>query len=383
MIVLPNSLQALEDAHQLRKRTVVEGPESVRLPIDGKSVLSFCSNNYLGLANHPDIIAAAKRGLDEYGVGAGASHLISGHRAAHEELEHALASFMRMPRALYFPSGYMANLGVISALAGKSDAIFSDRLNHASLIDGARLSRANVEIYPHKNISALEKLLVSSKSKNKLVITDAVFSMDGDIAPVEELLALCERYDARLLLDDAHGFGVLGAYGRGVLEHFDLSSPRIIYMGTLGKAAGVSGAFVAGESDVIEWLIQKARTYIYTTASPPHLCLAILASLKIIGAECWRRERLQQHITQLQSELVDTGFALLPSATPVQALIVGPNEAALQLANQLRQHNIWVPAIRPPTVPANTARLRISLSADHTAEDISLLISALKQTRIA
>ena len=374
---LTSQLAELDAQKLIRKRRVVENSQGTQLVVDGKSYLSFCSNDYLGLANHPAITEALICGAREFGVGAAASHLISGHMAPHDALEIALAKFVGMPRALYFSSGYMANTGVIPALAGRDDAIFSDALNHACIIDGARLSRATLQIYSHFDIAELGRMLNSSPAARKLVVSDAVFSMDGDVAPVRELLALCERHDAWLLLDDAHGFGVLGANGHGVLEHFDLNSPNIIYMGTLGKAAGVSGAFVAGQADVIEWLVQRARTYVFTTASPPALAVATLESLRIVESESWRRDHLRALAARLRDGLNGLPWALLPSQTAIQPLIIGDNETALNVMARLQEKGIWAPAIRPPTVPVGTARLRISLSAAHTVDDIDRLVDAL------
>lgn len=379
---LSPQLAELEAKSLLRKRRVVTGSQSTRLVVDGKSYLSFCSNDYLGLANHQALSQALIRGTRDHGVGAGASHLISGHMSPHQELEIALADFVGLPRALYFSTGYMANTGIIPALAGRGDAIFSDVLNHACIIDGARLSRADVQVYPHADVTELARMLAASRAARKLVVSDAVFSMDGDIAPVKELAALCERHDAWLLLDDAHGFGVLGARGRGVLEHFDIRSPNVIYVGTLGKAAGVSGAFVAGQPDVIEWLVQRARTYVFSTASPPALAVALQESLRIIEKESWRREQLQTLAARLHSGLADLPWNLLPSQTAIQPLIIGGNAAALKVMAQLQEMNIWAPAIRPPTVPAGTARLRISLSAAHTIDDIDSLVNGLRSVSV-
>jgi 8-amino-7-oxononanoate synthase len=361
----------------LRKRRIIAGKQQPALLADGEDMLSFCSNDYLGLASHPALIAAVQQVAQEVGVGGGASHLITGHHRLHHELEEALAHFVGMPRALFFSTGYMANLGVISALAGRGDAIFADRLNHASLNDAAVLSRADLHRYPHNDIAVLEKQLVQSMARRKLVVADAVFSMDGDIAPVPQLLELCERYDAWLMLDDAHGFGVLGAHGKGTLEHFGVHGPRIIYMATLGKAAGVSGAFVAGEPELVEYLIQRARTYIYTTAMPPVLAAALLAALPIIEKETSRREQLQTLIATLRGNLKPKQWRLDESITPIQPLIIGSNEDALRVSEHLRERGILVPAIRPPTVPQGTARLRITLSAAHTVEDVMRLVNAL------
>ena len=377
MLDIESRLEELDAAGLIRRRRVLDGPQGAHVHIQGKPCLAFCSNDYLGLANHPALVSAARRGAAMYGVGAGASHLVCGHSAPHEEVEAALADFIRLPRALYFSTGYMAALGTIPALAGRGDALFSDALNHACLIDGTRLSGADVHVYPHMDLAALEHALARCPNRQKLVVSDAVFSMDGDIAPIPEMLALCEHYDAWLLLDDAHGFGVLGEAGRGVLSHFNVQSPRIVYLGTLGKAAGVSGAFIAGDGSVIEWLLQRARTYIFTTAAPPLLAVATLESLRLIELETWRREHLAALIMRLREGFAGLPWRLLPSATPIQPLIVGDNRAVVALSEALLEQGIWVPAIRPPTVPAGTARLRISLSAAHGIEDIDRLLHTL------
>jgi len=378
---LADEIAALAASGLRRGRRILGTPQTARVTVDGRDYLAFCSNDYLGLANHPRLIAAAREGAERYGVGAGASHLILGHSAAHHALEDALArfvpQFVQSPRALLFSTGYMANLGVVTALAGRGDAVFADKLNHASLNDAALLSRAEFRRYPHRDLAVLERLLAASRARRRLVVTDAVFSMDGDLAPVPELLALCERYDAWLLLDDAHGFGVLGAGGRGVLSHFNLASPRVIYMATLGKAAGVCGAFVAAADEVIETLIQRARPYIYTTATPPLLAHTLLAGLDLIATEEWRRERLTQLAALLRARLRTKRWRLLPSPTAIQPLVIGANDAALRVSGQLAERGLLVPAIRPPTVPRGTARLRISLSAAHDVDDVERLAAAL------
>ncbi len=362
-----------------RRRRVLESPQGVHITVDGKDYLSFCSNDYLGLANHPRLIEALQHGAQQYGVGAGASHLVSGHSGAHHELEQALAAFVGKPHALLFSTGYLANLGAVQALVGRGDTVFADKLNHASLNDAMLLSRATVKRYRHNDMAHLAQLLEETHGGRKLIITDAVFSMDGDIAPLPELLALCEQHDAWLLVDDAHGFGVLGKEGRGSLAHFSLELPRIIYMATLGKAAGVSGAFVAAEKVVTETLVQNARSYIYTTASPPALASSLLASLEVMREEEWRREHLRKLIVQLRAGLSGLPWSLMPSFTPIQPLLVGSNEDAVVLSEGLRVRGIWVPAIRPPTVPQGTARLRISLSAAHSADDVSQLAEGLHE----
>jgi 8-amino-7-oxononanoate synthase len=371
-------LSELALADQLRMRRIVDGAQDVSLLVDGKRLMSYASNDYLGLANHPKVVEAAMRALKRYGLGAGASHMVSGHMRAHHELEEKLADYLTLPKALLFSSGYAANLGILTALAGRGDTIFADKLNHACLNDGALLSRAAFKRYPHVDVAKLAALLERhAGSGRKLIVTDAVFSMDGDIAPLPELLALAEAHDALLVIDDAHGFGVLGYRGKGALEFFNLKSERIVYMATLGKAAGGYGAFVAGHEDVVEWILQSARTYLFTTATPPAIAAAMLASLEIMREE---RERLT-HLRTLIDFFGDSlrlQYARLPfSQTAIQPVIVGDNATALAFAEALRERHLLVPAIRPPTVPVGTARLRVSLSAAHTADDVFDLVTAL------
>ncbi len=374
---LAPGLAALEAQALLRRRRIVHGPLRPRVDLGARELLCFGSNDYLGLAADPRLVAAACEGARELGVGAGASHLVCGHNAAHEELEERLAEFVGMPHALLFSTGYMANLGIVTALLDRHDAVFADRLDHACLNDAALLSRAEFHRYQHGDLPALARLLAQSSAPRKLVASDAVFSMDGDIAPVPELLQLCERFGAWLLLDDAHGFGVLGRNGSGTASHFNVRSPNLIYMGTLGKAAGVFGAFVAGDEALIDTLVQRARTYIYTTALPPLLARALAAALEIIENESWRRERLATLVAQLKSSLRPGRMRLMPSDTPIQPLVIGDNEAALAVGAALEEAGIWVPVIRPPTVPQGTARLRISLSAAHTESDVATLVDCL------
>ncbi|MCW5617863.1 MAG: 8-amino-7-oxononanoate synthase [Nitrosomonas sp.] len=379
---LTERLHIREQQGLKRHRAVTEGPQSTHVVIDDRVYLSFCSNDYLGLANHPELIQAACQGAQHYGVGAGASHLINGHSVAHHTLERALAKFTGFPAALLFSTGYMANMGVITALAGRNDVIFADKLNHASLNEAALLSRAKLIRYPHCDTVALERRLAASGSGGKLVITDAVFSMDGDIAPIRPLIRLCEQYDAMLLLDDAHGFGVLGGKGRGTLfspAAETRHSPRVIYMATLGKAAGVFGAFVAAADEVIETLIQTAKSYIYTTASPPLLAHTLLKSLERIENDSWRRDKLYQLIELLKAKLQPLKWRLMPSDTPIQPLVIGEAREAVHVSNALKEKGILVPAIRQPTVPRGTARLRISLSVAHEEADILRLADELHE----
>ncbi len=356
----------------------MEGSQGAHVEIDGRRYVSFASNDYLGLAADPRLIAAAQAGAARYGVGAGASHLLYGHACAHDALEHALADFVGMPRTLFFSTGYMANLGIVTALCGRDDEIFADKLNHASLNDAMILSRARFFRYPHLDLDRLEHALGRSRARRKLIVSDAVFSMDGDLAPVPDLVEMCERHDAFLLLDDAHGFGVLGEDGAGALSHWQVHSERVLYMGTLGKAAGVHGAFVAAESAVIDYLVNRARTYIFTTASPPMLACALLESLRILRTEAWRREHLRRLIAHFTAQLGALSEHLLPSVTAIQPFILGSAERAVDHSLALRTLGLIAPAIRPPTVPRGTARLRISLSAAHEMADVERLAAALR-----
>jgi 8-amino-7-oxononanoate synthase len=375
---LPERLRML-DARQLRRRRrIVEQLDGPRMVVEGRSLLAFCSNDYLGIAQHPALIEAAQQAAARWGVSASASPLVCGHSAAHEALERELAQFVGLPRALYFVAGFLANVGLVPALAGKGDAIFSDALNHASLIDGARLSGAQVHIYPHNDVAALAAQLQASRAPRKLVVTDAVFSMDGDIAPLRELLALCERHDAWLMVDDAHGFGVLGPRGEGTAAHLGLRSSRLVYMATLGKAAGVGGAFVAGEAEVVEWLMQRARSYIFATGAPAMVAEALRASVQVMRDEGWRRTHLRELVARLRTGLAGLPWRLLDSPTAIQPLVVGNNAAALALTEALLERGLWVPAIRPPSVPEGTARLRITLSAAHTLDEVDRLVQALQ-----
>lgn len=378
--MLPALQQALAQREAdglLRRRRLINSAQGPHLLADGKPVLSFCSNDYLGLASHPRLQAALEEGARTAGVGSGASHLITGHHRYHHELEQALARFVGLPQALLLSTGYMANLAAICGLMDRGDALFADKLNHASLNDGALLSRAELNRYPHADIERLDRMLEVSTATRKMVITDSVFSMDGDIAPLRQLLDLCEQHDAWLLIDDAHGFGVLGEHGQGCLRHFDLHSSRIVYMATLGKAAGVSGAFIAGEQVVIEYLMQNARTYIYTTAMPPALAAASLESLKLMTESDERREHLHALLAMLKSELHLKRWQLAESSTPIQPVLIGSNDEVMRVSEHLLEQGILVPAIRPPTVPKGSARLRISLSAAHTKADVRQLIDAL------
>jgi 8-amino-7-oxononanoate synthase len=368
----------------LRQRRLLDSPQAEHIVANGKPYLSFCSNDYLGLANHPKLIKTMQNAAADSGVGSGASGLVTGHHRYHDDLEKQLAAFVNLPAALLFSTGYMANIGALGALAGRGDAIFADKLNHACLNDGGYYSMAEFNRFAHNDVAALEKLLKASKAKQKLIAVDAVFSMDGDIAPLPEYLALCEKYDAYLYIDDAHGFGVLGEHGQGSLSHFQITenmpkSPRIIMMATLGKAAGVAGAFVAGEQVVIDYLIQTAKSYVYSTPAPPALSATLSASLNLIESGDDLRTHLQHLISMLKQNLSLKKWQLMPSVTAVQPLLIGSNHEAVSLSEHLQKLGILVPAIRPPTVPVGTARLRISLSAAHSEQDVIKLAHALNQ----
>ncbi len=361
----------------LRQRRLLDSPQAEQIVADDQDYLSFCSNDYLGLANHPALIAAMQDAAGAAGVGSGASNLITGHHRYHDVLEQQLAAFVGLPAAMLFSTGYMANIGVLGALTGRHDAIFADKLNHACLNDGGYYSQAEFHRFAHNDVDALETLLKNSTARRKLIAVDAVFSMDGDIAPIPDYLALCEQYDAYLYIDDAHGFGVLGTHGAGSLSHFNLKSERLMMMATLGKAAGVAGAFVAGEKVVIDYLIQTAKSYVCSTPAPPALSATLSESLSIIAQGDDLRDHLFGLIDDLKRNLKLKKWHLMPSDTTIQPLVVGDNFKALALSEHLQARGILVPAIRPPTVPVNTARLRISLSAAHQQADVETLVNAI------
>ncbi|MGD0959197.1 MAG: 8-amino-7-oxononanoate synthase [Methylomonas sp.] len=370
-------LEQIKRQNLYRKRLVNDAAQGTLLHVDGGRLLNFCSNDYLGLANHPAIRAAFKQAADKYGVGGGAAHLVCGHTSAHHALEEELADFTGRDRALLFSTGYMANLGVISALLSRGDYLFADRLNHASLLDGALLAHARLQRYPHADVTTLKSRLADCKARAMLV-SDGVFSMDGDLAPLPALAELAAEYQTGLLIDDAHGFGVLGAHGGGIVEHFGLSMREApILLGTLGKAFGTFGAFVAGSNDLIEMLIQKARTYIYTTAAPAAIAEASRVSLQLIRAESWRREKLLHLISRFRQGAQQLGLPILASGTPIQPLLIGGSRRAIAVSSQMQTEGFLITAIRPPTVPDGTARLRITFSANHEDHQIDALLEAL------
>ena len=387
------------DATLLRRRLKqTQSPCDVQVTVAGRLLKAFCSNDYLGFANHPQLIAAMSEGAERYGVGSGASHLISGHSLAHDLLETELVrtqlEHIHDAHALFFCTGYLANITAITALAGlglqgvnqnAGISIYSARLNHASLIDGVKLAaaqtKASVHLFDHTKLADLNEMLQADSSAHKLIVTDGVFSMDGDLAPVADLLAIAEAHDALLIVDDAHGFGVLGKYGHGILEHCQIQSDRIVYIGTLGKAAGVSGAFVCAHKALMECLIQKGRPYIYSTATPPAIAHTVLASLHLIEGEEGqaRRVHLNQLIAIWHHELQLQHWQMSSSMTPIQPLVLGSNAAALSASKQLDDAGYWIPAIRPPTVPEGSARLRITFSANHSIESVRQLMAELQK----
>lgn len=366
--------------HLYRQRHSHTGPQIPELTVDGQKLLAFCSNDYLGLANHPHLISAAQKACVDYGLGSGASHLVVGHTDLHHELEHALAEVTQRPRALLFSSGYMANMGVMSSLLDRRDAVYQDRLNHASLLDGGLLSGAKFQRYRHNDTLDLQRQLSKTKARRHLVVTDAVFSMDGDSARLKPLSQLCYEQQAWLMIDDAHGFGVLGPNGGGSALAQGLNAAECpIYMATLGKALGSYGAFVAGSDALIESLIQFSRNYIYTTALPPAIAAGSLAALKLLQQESWRQQHLNHLINLFKKQAQDLGLPLMPSDTAIQPLMVGSSAVALQLSESLKEMGLLVTAIRPPTVPKGSARLRITLSAAHTESHLQQLLQALAQ----
>lgn len=360
-----------------RQRPLLQSPQGPNVVVDGQPLLAFCSNDYLGLANHPEVIAAWQAGAERWGVGGGASHLVVGHSTPHHQVEEALAELTGRPRALLFSTGYMANLGAITALVGQGDTVLQDRLNHASLLDGGLLSGARFNRYLHNDAVSLANRL-GKACGNTLVVTDGVFSMDGDLADLPALAEVARARGAWLMVDDAHGLGTLGAQGGGVVEHFGQGIDDVpVLIGTLGKACGTAGAFVAGSDDLIEALVQFARPYIYTTSQPPALACATLKSLELLRRETWRREHLAGLIRQFREGAVQIGLQLMDSPTPIQPILIGDSAQALRLSQMLRERGLLVTAIRPPTVPAGSARLRVTLSAAHSEAQVQLLLNAL------
>ena len=366
-------------ANLYRQRPLLESPQGPLVQVDGRQLLAFCSNDYLGLANHPQVIEAWRAGAQKWGVGGGASHLVIGHSTPHHQLEEALAEFTGRPRALLFSTGYMANLGAVTALVGQGDSVLEDRLNHASLLDAGLLSGARFSRYLHNDAVSLANRL-RKVTGNTLIVTDGVFSMDGDLADLPALCAEARRANAWVMVDDAHGFGPLGATGGGIVEHFGLGVDDVqVLVGTLGKAFGTAGAFVAGSEELIETLVQFARPYIYTTSQPPALACATLKSLELLRSEHWRREHLNALIKRFREGAQAIGLELMDSATPIQPILIGDSGRAMQLSQMLRERGLLVTAIRPPTVPAGSARLRVTLSTAHSLEQLESLLEALAE----
>lgn len=376
---LKDALDEADARHLRRRRRILDSAQGPAVDCGREHLVNFSSNDYLGLADHPRLKEAAAQALAQYGVGAGASPLVSGHMRLHDEAEARFASFVRAPRALLFGSGYAANLGVLAALGGEDAEVFSDRLNHASLIDGARLSRSKVTVFAHRDAGSLADALQASRATTRIVATDAVFSMDGDLAPLPDLLSLCERYDAWLVVDDAHGIGVLGPGGRGTPSHFGLASPRIVHMATLGKALGGYGAFVAGAPDLVEWLVQRSRTYIYSTALPPMMAAVAMAALDLVEEEPAIVSRLHERIARFRAASARIPLAADASATAIQPVVAGRADRALQWSQRLRSRGFLVPAMRPPTVAEGSSRLRVSLSAAHSPAQLDALAAALEE----
>ncbi|OZG71514.1 8-amino-7-oxononanoate synthase [Hahella sp. CCB-MM4] len=379
---ISEALEQRRDQGLYRQRLTLTSPQSCHVTIEGQEYLAFCNNDYLGLANDPRLIESARAAMERYGFGGGASHLVIGHLEPHHQLEQKLAEFTGRERALLFSTGYMANLGVISALAGRKDLVLQDKLNHASLLDAGTLSGARLLRYTHNDTAALEARLEDARDHRTLVVTDGVFSMDGDIASLDHIAPLCRRYDAMLMVDDAHGFGVLGPKGGGCAEVFGLGQSDLpLLVGTLGKAFGTAGAFVAGSEEMIEYIIQFARTYIYTTSMPPSVAAATCTSLDIVQEESWRRVHLQSLIQRFRQEARAMGYQLMASDTPIQPILVGETEKAMNLAAAMREQGILITAIRPPTVPVNTSRLRVTFSAAHQEQDLDQLLEVLHRCR--
>jgi 8-amino-7-oxononanoate synthase len=377
---LASRLAERRAADLYRQRPLLESPQGPDVVVDGRAMLAFCSNDYLGLANHPEVIGALRAGAERWGAGGGASHLVIGHSGPHHELELALAEFTGRPRALLFSTGYMANLGAVTALVGKGGSVLEDRLNHASLLDAGLLSGARFSRYLHNDVASLAARLEKAEG-DTLVVTDGVFSMDGDLVDLPALCAKAREQGAWVMVDDAHGFGPLGATGGGIVEHFGLGLEDVpVLVGTLGKAFGTAGAFVAGSEELIETLIQFARPYIYTTSQPPAVACATLKSLELLQKESWRREHLNRLIQRFREGAAGIGLSLMDSPTPIQPIMVGDSARALRLAALLRERGILVGAIRPPTVPAGSARLRVTFSASHSEAQLELLLQALSES---
>ena len=380
---LKQRLTEIEGNYLYRSRKVLDGPQGIMVSMRGKRLINFCSNDYLGLANHPEIVRALQKGASDFGAGSGAAHLVCGHSKAHHALEEELADYLGCDRVLLFSTGYMANLGVISALLGRGDCVFEDRLNHASLLDGGLLSGARFRRYPHQDTSVLAALIGAANGKNKLIVSDGVFSMDGDLAPLPKITEVADRSGAWLMLDDAHGIGVIGYRGRGVLDHYKMNVSQVdVLVGTLGKGFGTFGAFVAGSEELIEFLIQRARSYIYTTAIPPCVAEATRVSLQLVIKDAWRRQKLEGIISHFRAGVERLGLKMVTTFTPIQPILIGDSRAALNLSEKLLKQGLLVSAIRPPTVPEGSARLRVTFSAAHEIDHVDCLLDALEYSTV-
>ena len=378
-LILSRELERIREAGRYRFLRTIETAQSPRVVVDGREVILMCSNNYLGLADHPRLREAARRAIEEYGTSAVASRLVSGTMRLHQELERALAEFKGTSQALVFNCGYMANVGVISSLLGPQDVVFSDELNHASIIDGCRLSRAKVAVFPHKDMDALEDLLKREKGRRRMMVVDGVFSMDGDVAPLPDMVDLAEKYGAILMVDEAHGTGVLGERGAGTVEHFGLTDRVPIQMGTLGKALGGFGAYVAGSEILREYLINRARSFIFTTALPPADMAVALEAVRLVQEEPQRRKRLHENVAYLVEGLNSLGFSVSNQGTAVVPVVIGPEDKTMEMSQKLLEYGVFVAGIRPPTVPLGTSRLRVTLMATHTREDLDRALEAFER----
>ncbi len=378
-LILSRELERIKEAGRYRFLRTIETAQSPRVVVDGREVILMCSNNYLGLADHPRLREAARRAIEEYGTSAVASRLVSGTMRLHQELEKALAEFKGTPQALVFNCGYMANVGVISSLLGPQDVVFSDELNHASIIDGCRLSRARVAVFPHKDMDALEDLLKREKGRRRMIVVDGVFSMDGDVAPLPDMVDLAEKYGAILMVDEAHGTGVLGERGAGTVEHFGLTDRVPIQMGTLGKALGGFGAYVAGSQILREYLINRARSFIFTTALPPADMAVALEAVRLVQEEPQRRKKLHENVAYLVEGLNSLGFSVSNQGTAVVPVVIGPEDKTMEMSQRLLEYGVFVAGIRPPTVPPGTSRLRVTLMATHTREDLDRALEAFER----
>lgn len=382
MKYISDELKKIKESGLYRELKVIGNAQDTHIEIKGKTFLSFCSNNYLGLANNPSVIKAVKDAVEEYGWGAGASRLVSGNMTLHETLENEISRFKGKEAALVFPTGYMANLGAISSLVSNEDLVICDKLNHASIIDGCRLSGADLRVYAHCNMEKLENILSkSSKYNRKLVVTDSVFSMDGDLAPLPDIVKVARKYKAMVMVDEAHGTGVFGKNGRGVVEHFNLNKEVDVVMGTLSKAIGSLGGYVTGDVDLINYLRNKARSFMYTTALPPAVCAASIAGIKLIQKDPSIRKSLWHNVHFIMDKLKSMNFDVISTESPIIPILIGDPQKAVDMSTFLYERGILIPAIRPPTVPANSSRLRLTVMSTHSIDDMERLLGVLSDVK--